>query len=483
MSRIVIAGGGIAGLSIAHEIRKLSPAADVTVLERRERPGGNIRTQRIDGYICEWGADGFLDNAPDTLRLVEEIGLTPRLLPSSDRARRRFIFRGGRLHEVPASPLAFLRSGLLSARGKGRLLLEPFARRRQDEDETIYGFASRRIGHEAAAVMIDAMASGIFAGDVRALSLRACFPKMWQMETDHGGLFRALVATRKRRRKGDGVGSPLGRLTSFQDGMSELPAALAASLGPAVQTGAPILSLKRIGADRSYAVATRGGAIDADAVVLAGPAADTAALLRPLDTALAGLLESIPTAPIVVVCLGFDAAALTADRGALDGFGFLVPRSERIRLLGALWESTIYPNRAPQGKALLRVILGGAHDPTAIRLLDHEVTRIVLDELRTTMGVRVRPEFTQVIKHPIGIPQYNAGHLARLQQIDGALARHPGLFLAGNSYRGVAINSCIAEAPAIARRVVEFAAARERHPFEPLDSTRGRSAAGVGAGA
>lgn len=473
MKPIVIAGGGIAGLAIAHEIRKLAPDAYLTVLERRERPGGNIRTEHADGYICEWGADGFLDNAPDTLRLVREIGLESRLLPSSDRARRRYIYRGGRLHEVPASPIAFLKSELISTKGKARLALEPFARASQDEDETIHGFAARRIGEEAASVMIDAMASGIFAGDIHALSLRACFPKMWQMEADHGGLFRALIATRKRRRKGDAVGSPLGHLTSFQEGMAELPGTLAASLGADLRTGTPILGVKRRSPEPGLCVATRDVAIDADALVLAGPAAESATLLRRLDPSLAGLLDGIETAPIVVVCLGLDTDALAADRGPLDGFGFLVPRSEGIRTLGALWESTIYPNRAPAGKSLIRVILGGAHDRAAIRLDDDELTRIVLDELRTTMGLNVRPEFIRIVRHAVGIPQYTVGHLDRLQCIESRLERQPGLFLAGNSYRGVAINSCIADAPAIARRVVEFVATTRR-TSEP---------AGVGAGA
>jgi oxygen-dependent protoporphyrinogen oxidase len=216
-----------------------------------------------------------------------------------------------------------------------------------------------------------------------------------------------------------------------------------------------------------FSVATRDGAIEATALVFAGPAAESATLLRPTDGALAGLLDSIETAPVVVVCLGFDAAALEADRGPLDGFGFLVPRSEGIRTLGALWESTIYPNRAPVGKSLLRVILGGAHDPGAIRLDDEELTRIVLDELRTTMGLHVRPEFIRIVRHAVGIPQYTVGHLARLQRIESRLERHPGLFLAGNSYRGVAINSCIAEAPAIARRVVDFIGNRQRQIVEP----------------
>lgn len=463
MNRIVVAGAGVTGLSIALAIRQRDPRADVVVVEGNGQPGGNVKTEVVDGYLCEWGADGFLDNAPDTLNLVRQIGLQDRLLPSRDTARRRFIYSKGALHEVPVSPLAFLKSGLLSRAGRARIAWEPFARRRPEDDETIHDFAARRIGDEAARVMIDSMVSGIFAGDARALSLRACFPKMWQMETDHGGLFRAMIATRKRRRKEDAMGAPAGHLTSFIDGMAELINGLAAAMGPAVRVSSPVVELRRGRLAHAfkpgrpvagYTVMTAHGGLEADAVVLTGPSSEAAALVRPFDTTLASLLSGIATAPLAVLCLGFDEAALARDRGPLNGFGFLVPRQERIRMLGALWESAIYPNRAPAGKALMRVMIGGARDPEVIALDDDTLLGIVRAELQTTMGLRVAPEFVRIVRHSRGIPQYTVGHVARLQRIDALLQPYPGLFLAGNSYRGVSINSCVAEAGTIADRVL-----------------------------
>jgi oxygen-dependent protoporphyrinogen oxidase len=471
MSRIVVAGAGVTGLSIAHAIGQRDRGAEVVVVEGNAQPGGNVKTEMVDGYLCEWGADGFLDNAPDTLRVVHEIGLSDRLLPSDALARRRFIYRGGVLHEVPVSPPAFLKSGLLSVGGKARIAWEPFARRRPEEDETIFDFASRRIGEEAAGVMIDSMVSGIFAGDARALSLRACFPKMWQMETDHGGLFRALIATRKRRKKEDAVGAPAGHLTSFKGGMIELINGLAATLGPAVRVSSPVMELLR-GATADvfprharsggYYVITPRGTLEADAVVLTGPSSEAAALVRPFDSTLASLLAGIATAPLAVLCLGFDEAALARDRGPLNGFGYLVPRSEGIRMLGALWETAIYPNRAPKGKALMRVMIGGARDPEAIDLDDDTLLGTVRAELQQTMGLKVAPEFVRIVRHRRGIPQYTVGHVARLQRIDTLLQAHPGLFLAGNSYRGVSINSCIAESGGIADRVLAHVAGMRR---------------------
>jgi oxygen-dependent protoporphyrinogen oxidase len=465
MKRVVIAGGGIAGLSVAHALRVETPDVEVIVLQGDPRVGGNIRSERSDGYLCEWGADGFLDNSPPTLALVDAVGLTPRLMPSRDEARRRFVFRHGRLHEVPTSPGAFVRSGLLSLGGKLRIFGEPFARPRPGRDESIHQFAERRIGREAADALVDTMVSGIFAGDAHALSLRACFPKMWDMETEYRSLFRAMLAKRKTHKKTDGIGSPTGTLTSFPGGMEELVVAVAGALGHTVRTSSPVEALRSrraptggeprpVGA-RAFSVLSGGRSIEADAVVLAGPASDSAALVEPFDPSLAGLLGSIRTAPIVVVCLGYDAATLAADRGPLNGFGFLVPRGEGPRILGALWESSIYEGRAPAGKALMRVMIGGATDPGAVSLPQDELVRIVRADLEKTMHLRIVPEFVRIIRHARGIPQYTVGHPSRLARIDAALQAHPGLFLAGNSYRGVSINSCVAEAPSLAARIAD----------------------------
>ncbi len=311
------------------------------------------------------------------------------------------------------------------------------------------------------------MVSGIFAGDASALSLRACFPRMWQLEEDHGGLFRAMFARRRPRRRDDSVGIPSGRLTSFAGGMSDLPDALTRELGPAVHTSTPVLALcqrnpiavgHRMLSARRYVVRTSTETIDADAVVLSGPAAESATILQKIDPVLAILLQSIPTAPLAVVCLGYDAASV-ACQCELDGFGFLVPRSEGIRILGALWETSIYQNRAPANKALLRVMIGGTRDRQAASLPDDELLGIVRRDLARTMGLSAAPEFVRIIRHPRGIPQYVKGHLARVHQIDTLLQAHPGLYLAGNSYRGISINSCIAEADRVAETVLQQLAA------------------------
>jgi len=456
--RIVIAGAGIAGLSIAWAIQRRAPEVDVVVLERSPRAGGNIRTEHIDGYVCESGPDGFLDNAPATIALVGELGLSSRLLPSNDQARRRYIFRNGRLSEVPTSPGALLKSPLLSPGGKLRLVLEPFATARRDDDESIIDFATRRIGSEAAAVFVDPMVSGVYAGDAAALSLKACFPKMRQIEDDHGGLVRGLIAARRSRKRTDTPGAPAGHLTSFTGGMSDLIDALTRALGSVVHTSTAVTSIGRNLAvslspnrspGRAYRVSTSQGTLDADAVVLSGAAAESAAILRELDRPISALVEGIPTSPLAVVCLGYDEAAIRSVC-RLDGFGFLVPQDEGIRILGALWETSIYQHRAPAERVLIRVMIGGARDPDAVSLCDAELRRIVGNDLKRTMNVSAVPEFVRVTRHTRGIPQYVRGHHARMQRINVLLQANHGLFLAGNSFRGVSINACIADAPAVA---------------------------------
>ena len=462
--RVAIVGAGIAGLSTAHAVRAMAPEVDVVVLEARDRAGGNIRSEQVDGYLCEHGPDGFLDNAPATLAFIEALGLSSRILPSRAEARRRFIFRGGRLHEVPMSPMTFATTRLLSTTAKLRVLAEPFSARPWRHDESILGFAERHLGREAARVLVGSMVAGIFAGDASELSLRACFPKMHDMESRYGSLFRALFAKRSSR-SSNGVGAPAGHLTSFRGGMEELIDAAAAALGPAVRTGCGVTAIQirsrgpeprpRLVGARGYSLAAGGRRIEADAVVLAGPASESANLLLPFAPAAAAPLGAIQTAPLAVVCLGYDAGALTASRGALNGFGFLVPRGEGPRILGALWESSIYDGRAPAGKALVRVMIGGATDPDAVRLSDGDLLGVVRTDLERTMGVRLAPEFVHIVRHARGIPQYTVGHGVRLERIDAALTSYPGLFLGGNSYRGVSVNACIEDAPRLARRVIE----------------------------
>jgi len=393
--RAVIIGGGIAGLTTAYRTvegaRNAGMSLDVTVLEASDRVGGNIRTEEADGFTVEWGPNGFLDNVPSTLELSRDLGLEEELQPADPRAAKRFIWRNRKLHTLPAGPVSFVRSPVLSLRGRMRVLLEPFQPKAPGlDDESVRDFGVRRIGEEAADVLIDAMVSGVFAGDAAALSLPSAFPKMRAMEAQHGSLVKAMIARMRARRatrgEGGGPAGPGGTLTSFRRGMETLPRALAAALGPRVRLNTPVRSIARDGSGEAWRVHLPGGeTLVADEVVLATSAHAASDMVRDLEPELARDLAETPTAGLAVVALGFRAGDLAA---APDGFGFLAPRSERLRILGCLRDSSIFPGRAPVGHVLLRVMIGGAHDPVAVDLEERDLLDTVLGELRMTLGPR-----------------------------------------------------------------------------------------------
>lgn len=482
MPRVAVVGGGIAGLAsgvyLRDRARELQIDLDVVVLEAVERPGGNIRTERTDGWVIEWGPNGYLDSVPATSALARRVGLGDHIRPADAKAAKRYLYRNGRLHLLPTGPLAFLRSPVLSPAGRVRVLLEPFAHPKpHGVDETIEEFASRRIGREAASVLIDAMVSGVFAGDIRALSLESTFPKMAAMEAEHGGLVRAMIARMRERRtarkqaqalnaRGEsaealtqpgGPAGPAGTLTSFDGGLDRFPAAIAEHLGDALRLGVTVEAVERGPADGWRLRCSDATTVEADAVLLTVPAARAAALLRPNDTPLADLLSGITSAGLAVVALGYDAATLG---GAPDGFGFLIPRGEGLRTLGCLWDSSLFPGRAPDGAVLLRAMIGGAHDPEAVSLDDDELLSIVRGDLARTMGIAADPILTRVYRHRGGIAQYVVGHADRLAGIQRHLRTLPGLWLAGSSYDGVAMNACIERAVENADRIVRWLAGR-----------------------
>jgi len=450
---VVVVGAGITGLTIAHRLTR--DAADrlaVTVLETGNRAGGTIRSERIDGYLCEHGPQGLLDNAPDTLTLVRELGL--EMVEASPTARRRYLYRGGRLRAMPRSPIAAITSDVVPFTAKLRILAEPFIKPGSVDDESIRSFASRRLGAQVAEVLVDPMISGIYAGDTAQLSMRAAFPAMWELERDHGSLFRGLLAKR-RRSQGEGEAPRIGRLRSFGDGIEALPRTLAGTLGDRVRTCHEVTALRQLATGdrptRRWRVSVRtGGELDADDVVIAGHPSNASRLLAGVDSTLATLLGAIPAAPVAVVALGYPR---TAVPHALDGFGFLVPRREGLRTLGVLWESSIFPARAPAGHVLLRAIVGGAHDPDVVALEDAELLAIVAADLQRSLAISAPPVFRRIVRHSVGIPQCTLGHLARMQAIGQALERWQGLHLAGWGYRGVSVNLAVADGVALAARL------------------------------
>ncbi len=449
---VAVIGGGIAGLAAAAWLER-DHGVDAVVLEASGRAGGKVHTERLEGHVLEWGPQGFLDNAPDTLEIAGWLGLEGDLVRADEHSAARFIARDGVLRRVPVSPPAFLTSDVLPLGARLRVVLEAFGRRRPAGDESVFDFARRRIGAGAAEILVDAMVTGVFAGDPHALSLAATFPRMAAMEATHGSLTRAMLAKRREAKQrgsdaGGGPAGPGGTLTTLREGMGQLSRGLAARLGDRLRLDTPVRALRRE-AD-GFLVRTESEEVSARSVLLALPAADAAILVRELAPDAVQPMSAIPTAPIAVVMTSY--ATTDAFGGPLDGFGFLVPGRERAGILGCLYCHSIFPGQAPPGRVLLRTMLGGARDPRVLELDDDGLLGRVQEALHRYLGRAPEPDTTWIVRHPAGIAQYTLGHLDRVEAIEQA-TRAGGLEVTGSSYRGVSVNDCIRQARAAAVRI------------------------------
>jgi oxygen-dependent protoporphyrinogen oxidase len=434
--RVVVVGAGISGLSaawsIAQEARQSGEPLDLTVLDASATAGGHARTERSNGFLIEAGPNGFLDRSAEVRALVDALGLGARLVEARRESRHRYVLLDGTLHAVPDSPRSLLRTPLLSKRGRLRVLCEPLVRSRTHSDESVFDFARRRLGEEAAAALVDTAVAGISAGDSRHLSLDAQFPLLAAMEREHGSLFKAMLA---RRRSGEKA----PRLVSFDAGMATLTATLAERLGAALRLSSPVRSLARQGGEWRV-VLESGERLAADSVLLAAPARATARMIASTDAQLAAWLGAVSYAGVAVVALGYRQADVPRP---LDGYGYLVARSEGRAALGVVWESSIFPGRAPEGAVLLRAMVGGARRPDIVNWIDEAKVKVVRDELRDTLGIAADPIHQSVVTWPDAIAQYTTGHRGRCAAIGEAVRRHPGLAVCGSSYDGVSFADAV----------------------------------------
>jgi len=456
--RVVIVGAGIAGLTAAHAIRRRATAegrpVELSLLDAGMHVGGQLQTVAEDGFRIEWAANAFRTGRGPTADLVARLGLEGERVVASAAANRRFVFHGGRLHALPAGPASLLGFAPMSPAGRWRVLAEPFVARRVDHEESVHDYAARHIGREAAELLLGTMVRGVYGGDARALSVDAAFPVMREMERDHRSLVVAGIAgARKRRLEGKTT-------WSFRGGMGVLMERIADDLGDAVRLGQAVTAVERGTGERGYRLRVAGGAgLDADALVLAVPPGVASTWLRPLDAELADEVAAIVSADIAVAALAFRREAFA---GAPDGYGFLVAPGEPLDILGALFESNIFPDRAPKSHVLVRVIMGGAGRDDVPRRCYDELVATAVDAIDRAVGLRGAPDRTWVHRQPAAIPQYLMGHLGRVERIERRLAGLPGLCVAGNAYRGIAVGSIVADAEVVAERVLRAAAAAPR---------------------
>jgi protoporphyrinogen/coproporphyrinogen III oxidase len=458
---VLVVGAGISGLVCAYALRK--SGIDAHIVEAAPFPGGMIRSERRDGYLLELGPQSF-SATPQLLDLCHDLAIANELVEAPARAPR-FLLLNGQLKHAPLSPPAFFASSLFSARTKASVIRDLFGHTKPPEvDEFVAAFVRRKFSAELLDKLVAPFVSGIYAGDPEKLSLRASFPQLHEAERTSGSVIRGMLrAAKSAKREKRPKERPT--LQTFKEGNETLIKALAASLGPALHCGVEVISLQREGAGNRQSGArfvtnikseTGNDSIVADHLVLATPPNIAAKLLQsPPETIEKSRLNEIEFAPLAVASLGYQKSAIGHS---LEGFGFLIPRSEKLRTLGSVWNSSLFPNRAPDGHVLLTSFIGGATDPAAVSLPAQDIAALVHRELAPFLSISQPPVFVNVQIYERSLPQYNLGHLDRLARPSEPALRDENLWFVGNYLRGPAIGACVEQALTVSQDICRRAA-------------------------
>ncbi|PJA19850.1 MAG: protoporphyrinogen oxidase [Deltaproteobacteria bacterium CG_4_10_14_0_2_um_filter_43_8] len=444
--KVVIVGAGIAGLACAYYLRK--HGVSVKVLERNKMVGGCIRSAMIDNrYLLEYGPNSFLSTATPLLKLARELSVDSQMLTNPSDVSARFILHQGKLQLLPNGPKDFLSTKLLSFSAKMRALYEPWIKTKATTDESLASFVSRRAGQEILDVLVDPFVSGIYAGDPEQLSVQSVFPQLVEYEKLFGSVMKGM---KKSKHAGQKVSH---KMISFRWGMGTLPARLEEVLRNDICLNTEISSLERLQNGKlSLRQEEPRRSYEAEAVVLSAPASVAANILSGLSKEIVTPLVNIPYAPIAVIHTAFKKQSI---KHPLKGFGFLIPRKEKVRLLGSVWSSSLFEGRCPKDEVLLTHFIGGMQDPTAIELDDHELLHHVREGLELALGIESEPTFVKVKRYTSAIPQYTLGHQQRKDAIQEALANVPGVFLTGNYFSGISVSDTIEHARHTAHQVLD----------------------------
>jgi len=422
------------------------------LLESRAQAGGSIGTTRERACLFEAGPNSALDTTPLIARLLNELGIAGERVAANPAAHNRYILRGGNLTALPLSPFEFIASSLFTTRAKLRLFGEPFiAASGPAVEESVAEFVRRRLGGEFLDYAIDPFVAGVYAGDPETLSVKAAFPRLHELEQTYGSLIRGYLAGSRARQRNPEKSKQAAPMFAFRDGMQTLPAAIARRLA---RVELVTSAVKVTPANDGYIVTARSADayrdIRARTLVVATPAHAAAGLVAPYLPNAGAALAAIEYPPVAVAVSAYRRDAV---RHALDGFGVLVPQRERRRILGTIFSSSLFDNRAPPELALLTTFVGGMRQPEIARLDDAEISAIVQSEHAAMLSAPPRAEFVRIKRWERAIPQYTLGHLDRMSAIEAAERDFPGLFFCANYRGGVAIGDCIKSADHIANRV------------------------------
>jgi len=457
MKRVAIIGGGISGLAAAFYLereRRKGAEVEYTLFESAPRLGGVMWSERVEGCLVEAGPDSFLTEKPWANTLCRDLGMEDQVVGSNDDARKTFILVNGRLVQMPDGlmfmvptkllPTVFTRLFTWSTKIKmaGELLARP---RALNGDESAADFVARHYGDEVVDRLADPLLSGVYGGDADSLSVKAVLPRFVEMEAKYGSLSRGMLKARARMKaamaqapRSERRGKPL--FSSMRDGMQQLVDAVVAQLSPrALRTSTPVRALESRGGE--WLVLKQGGGSEPyDHVIVATPAYAAASLLKETSPKLADVLDQIPYSSSITVALGYDAGQFARQP---EGFGFLVPWSEKKRVRACTYVHNKFPHRAPPDKRLLRVFLGGTRDKEVLSLPDDAVFATVQRELKEITGLDAEPRFSRIYRWDRAMAQYSVGHLERVAEVERLRRQLPGLSLAGNAYKGIGVPDCV----------------------------------------
>lgn len=449
MPRAVIIGGGISGLSTAYYLTKAGVPS--LLVEARPRLGGVIRTEYVDGCVIEAGPDSFISAKPAALELIRELGMAGEVIDSNDHLRKTYVRKNGRLVPlpdglmlmVPTQIMPMVGTRLLSFPTKIRMGLEWFHRSRgAAPDESVANFVERHYGRETVDYLAEPLLSGIYGGDPGVLSIRSVLPRYMELEAKYGSLTRGVLAER-RRAAGKGGSVPLFR--TLKAGLQSLTSALESRTDAQFVHGTARALEKR---DAGFRVRVDNDWVEADHVVLACEAHRAAPLASGIDARIGEILAGVSYSSSMTVALGFDAREFRPQQ---EGFGFLIPKKERRRLVACTYVGTKFPHRVPAGMIVLRCFLGGADDAAILDERDETILASLLEELREIVGLRATPRFTRISRWPRSMAQYTVGHSALIVELEQRLPA--GLHVAGNAYQGIGIPDCIRMGKAAAERI------------------------------
>jgi oxygen-dependent protoporphyrinogen oxidase len=455
---VIIIGEGITGLGIAYWLKKRN--MKVMLLAKDNEVGGSMKSVKEQGYLYEMGANTALETTPLFKELVNDLKLENEFIYAHPEGKNRYILRNGILHSMPLGPGSFISTRLFSTAAKFRIMKEPFVKR-SEREESVAEFVERRVGREFLDYAVDPFVAGVFAGKPEQLSVRSAFPKLYALEEKYGGLIKGMIKGARERKQRAEKAKDRAETFSFVNGMQTLPRAIGELLGKSIILNAKVTNIRNLTTTQEepsnepdarrylveYLHEGKEAEMEADFIVFAIPAYDAAPIIKSLSVKTAHVLSSIYYPPIVSIFLGVKRENIGHK---LDGFGFLIPSKEKRQILGCLWNSCLFGNRAPVGMVALNAFVGGSRQPDLTERSDEQIIQMTLDELKSIMQLSGKPVYLRLTRWQKSIPQYEIGYQQKMDALTQFEEAMPGIVLAGNYRGGISVGDCVKNAHEIA---------------------------------